>query len=72
VGWVERQQIAFLRGLFMDINFDDAKNLRMPVFSWDYEDLGEADHWFLMARAYFDSSYYLFAEMIKEKYERGF
>ena len=56
----------------MDKNLDDVKNLGMPVFSWDYEDLGEADQWFLLARAYFDSSYYLLAEMIKEKYDRNY
>ena len=56
----------------MNKNLDDVKNLRMPLFSWDYEDLGEADHWFLMARAYFDCSYYLLGEMLKERYDRNY
>ena len=56
----------------MDSDLDDVKNLRMPMFSWDYEDLGEADQWFLMARAYFDSSYYLLAEMIRGRYDRNY
>jgi len=56
----------------MSNSLDDIKNLRMPVFSWDYEDLGEADRWFLMARAYFDCSYYLFTEMAKETFDRNY
>ena len=58
--------------MFMDDDLGDVKNIRMPVFSWDYEDLGEADYWFLMARAYFDSSFYLLAEMIRETYDRNY
>jgi len=56
----------------MEAGLNDAKKLSMPVFSWDYEDLSEADRWFLMARAYFDCSYYLFSQMVQEKFDRNY
>jgi hypothetical protein len=56
----------------MNDDLDDIRNYRMPLFSWDYEDLGEADHWFLMARAYFDCSFYLLTEMAREAYDRTY
>jgi HEPN domain-containing protein len=56
----------------MGNNLDDIENIRMPLFSWDYEDLGEADHWFLMAHAYFDCGFYLFTEMAKETFDRNY
>jgi len=56
----------------MSDDINDIKKLRMPVFSWDYEDLSEADRWFFMARAYFDCSYYLFAQMVQECFDRNY
>jgi hypothetical protein len=35
----------------------------MSLFSWDYQDLPEADQWFLMARAYLDCSVKLFCQI---------
>lgn len=49
----------------MDI--EKIKNLRIPRFAWDYEDLSETDLWFLMAIAYQESSQHLFSEMIDNK-----
>jgi HEPN domain-containing protein len=56
----------------MSDNLNDIKNYRMPVFSWDYEDLAESDHWFLMAQAYFDCSFHLFTEMARETFDRSY
>jgi HEPN domain-containing protein len=56
----------------MSKDLDDVRKLRMPVFSWDYEDSIEAERWFLMARAYFDCSHFLFAEMVEEELDRNY
>lgn len=56
----------------MPDDVDELDGLRMPRFSWDYEDLSEADHWFLMARAYLDSGKHLFAQMISKTVESSF
>jgi len=45
---------------------------RLPRFSWDYEDLPESAHWFLMARAYLESSIHLLEEMIQERLDSSF
>lgn len=56
----------------MSNSLDDIKKFRLPLCSWDYEDLGEAAHWFLMAHAYFDCSFYLFTEMARETFDRNY
>ena len=48
------------------------KNIRMPRFSWDYEDFPEAEHWFLMAEAYLDICHFILSEMIEEKLDSSF
>ena len=47
-------------------------NVRMSRYSWDYEGLGEAVHWFLMAKAYLDCSIHLFSEMMDKKLKSSF
>jgi len=44
----------------------------MEIFSGDYEDLSEADRWFLMARAYLDCSIRLFSEIKASTLARSF
>ncbi len=56
----------------MSEDLDDFRNMRMPVFSWDYEDLSRADLWFLMARAYYDCSFFLLTEMAQEGFDRNY
>ncbi|MEW6441157.1 MAG: hypothetical protein AB1640_09525 [bacterium] len=56
----------------MAIDPDDLKNVRMPLFSWDYEDCTEPEHWFLHARGYLDCSKFLFEQMAEERFDRSF
>jgi len=50
----------------MRVNPDEIKDIRMPRHSWDYEDVSDADHWFLLAEAYIDCCHYLLSSMIEE------
>lgn len=45
---------------------------RLPRFSWNYQHLPAADHWYLLAIAYADSSAALFARMIAEEVDDSF
>ena len=56
----------------MSDDFEEIDNYGMPRFSWDYEDLSEAEQWFLMARAYLDCSKQLISQMTKEEFESSF
>ncbi len=56
----------------MSDDLERLSNIRMPRFSWDYEDLSEAAHWFLMARAYLDCSVQLLSQMVNEKFNSSF
>lgn len=47
-------------------------NIRMPRYSWTYEDYSDADLWFLMAVAYQESANHLFNEMIDERLDDSF
>ena len=48
------------------------KDIRMPRFSWDYEDFPKAEHWFLMADAYMDICQFVLSEMTKEQLDSSF
>jgi hypothetical protein len=50
----------------MSNDLEELDGINMPRFSWDYEDLSEAEHWFLLAKAYLDCSQHLLSQMIKE------
>lgn len=54
------------------MDLDRLEEPPLPRFSWDYEHLPEAAHWFLMARAYLDSSHHLLAEMIQGRLNSSF
>jgi len=56
----------------MNIDPQTLKNISMPRYSWDYEDLSEADHWFCMAKANLHCSIHLLSEMIAEKLDSSF
>jgi len=45
---------------------------RLPRFSWNFENLPDADHWFLLATAYMDSSAALFSRMIQSDVDDSF
>lgn len=45
---------------------------RLPRHSWNYEHLPAADHWFLLAHAYADSSIVLFERMIRDEIDDSF
>jgi HEPN domain-containing protein len=49
----------------MEAGLKKLEGLSMPRFSWDYEDCSEADHWFLTARAYLESSCHLLSSMVE-------
>ncbi len=56
----------------MAIDAEKLKGKYMPRFSWDYEHRTLAEHWFLMALAYQESSHHLFSEMIERKLADSF
>jgi len=56
----------------MRVDPKNIENIRMPRYSWDYEDISDADHWFLLAEAYIDSCHYLLSSMIEEKIDGTF
>ena len=51
---------------------ESLKDLRMPRYSWDYEDLSAADHWFRMAKANLQCCIHLLSEMIDAKLDSSF
>lgn len=56
----------------MSDDLDNLDGISIPRFSWDYEDLSESEHWFLLAKAYLDCSQHLLAQMIKEMLDSSF
>jgi hypothetical protein len=56
----------------MAIDREKLAGLYMPRFSWDYEHCTLAEHWFLMARAYQESSHHLFSEMLEKRLDDSF
>jgi hypothetical protein len=56
----------------MNDDLEKLKNLFMPLDSIFYEDLSEADQWFLMARAFIDCSKNLFSHMKDETLDRTY
>jgi hypothetical protein len=56
----------------MSIDSEKLKGLYMPRFSWDYEHCTLAEHWFLMAFAYQESSHHLFSEMLEKRLDDSF
>lgn len=51
---------------------DKLEQVRMPVFSWDYEDLPVHELWFRMADAYLVCAIHLLYEMAEERIDRDF
>ena len=56
----------------MTVDPETLTDIRMPRYSWDYEDLTEAEHWFRMAHANLGASRHLLSEMIEERFEGKF
>ena len=53
-------------------DLERVEEYHLPRFSWTYEHLPAAAHWYLLAIAYADSSVALFARMIAEKVDDSF
>lgn len=63
--WITKRSVSVL-------DISKIEDLRIPRFSWDYENSSEADLWFLMAIAYQESSFHLFAEMVEKRLDDTF
>lgn len=56
----------------MRVNPETVKDIRMPRFSWDYEDISISDHWFLLAESYIDICHFILSSMIEKNVESSF
>lgn len=56
----------------MRIDPEDFKDIRMPRCSWDYEDISDSDHWFLLADAYLDICHFTLSSMIGKNIDDTF
>ena len=56
----------------MRIDPKDIIDTRIPRYSWDYEDIPDPDHWFLLADAYLDTCHFTLSSMIKKDIDDTF